>query len=55
MILRLLVDEASYPRLYRLAWATNEKPAQDERAEFLGGIDCILDGVQALIDRRAPA
>jgi AcrR family transcriptional regulator len=50
-ILRLLVDEATYPRLYRLAWATSEAEQQDERAEFLNGIDCILDGVQALIDR----
>jgi AcrR family transcriptional regulator len=50
-ILRLLVDEATYPRLHRLAWATGEHENMDERAEFLGGIDCILDGVQALIDR----
>jgi hypothetical protein len=49
-ILRLLVDEATYPRLHRLAWSTVGQPP-DERTEFLHGIDCILDGVQALIDR----
>jgi AcrR family transcriptional regulator len=53
-ILRLLVDEANYPRLHRLAWAAAEvDEPQDERAEFLSGIDCILDGVQALVERRA--
>ena len=52
-ILRLLVDEATYPRLHRLAWATTETVPQDERAEFLEGIDYILDGVQALVERRA--
>ena len=49
-ILRLLVDEANYPRLHRLAWSTRAEPP-DERTEFRHGIDCILDGVQALIDR----
>jgi AcrR family transcriptional regulator len=52
-ILRLLVDEATYPRLHRLAWTATEDVPQDERAEFLHGIDCILDGVQALIARSA--
>lgn len=49
-VLRLLVDEATYPRLHRLAWSSGGPPL-DERAEFRHGIDCILDGVQALIDR----
>ena len=49
-ILRLLVDEASYPRLHRLAWSSGAQ-TPDERTEYLHGIDCILDGVQALIDR----
>jgi AcrR family transcriptional regulator len=52
MILRLLVDEATYPRLHRLAWSATSHEPQDERAEFLHGIDCILDGVQAMIERR---
>lgn len=47
--LRLLVDETTYPCLHRLAWSTRgERP--DERTEFLRGIDCILDGIQALIE-----
>ncbi len=49
-VLRLLVDEATYPRLHRLAWSDRTAPP-DERTEFLNGIDCILDGVQAQIDR----
>ena len=52
-ILQLLVDEATYPRLHRLAWSTASHEPQDERAEFLQGIDCILDGVQVLVERRA--
>ncbi len=50
--LRLLVDEDNYPRLHRLAWSTTGDEVQDERAEFLHGIDFILDGVQALVERR---
>lgn len=52
-LLRLLVDERHYPRLYRLAWSGAGQPdaAQDEHTEFLFGIDRILDGTQALIDR----
>ena len=51
-LLRELVDEQTYPRLYRIAW-TPERPARppSEREEFLFGVDLILDGVQALIDR----
>lgn len=49
-ILRLLVDETRYPRLHRLAWSNRSQPP-DERTEFLDGIDCILDGVQALMGR----
>jgi AcrR family transcriptional regulator len=49
-LLRELVDERTYPHLYRIAWAA---PADSwsEREEFLAGVDLILDGVQALIDR----
>jgi len=53
-LLRELIDEQTYPHLYRLAWApeaaSTSEPA-DERAEFLFGLDRILDGVQVLIDR----
>ena len=52
-LLRELVDERTYPRLYRLAWTgwPTEGPLPSEREEFLAGVDLILDGVQALIDR----
>jgi AcrR family transcriptional regulator len=53
-LLRELIDERTYPRLYRLAWAAaadgTSEPA-DEHAEFLFGLERILDGVQVLIDR----
>ncbi|MGD0703977.1 MAG: TetR/AcrR family transcriptional regulator [Trebonia sp.] len=57
-LLRELVDEQTYPRLYRLAWTP--PPGSDgggppsEHEEFMFGIDTILDGVQALIDRARP-
>jgi hypothetical protein len=50
-LLRELVDERTYPRLYRLAWGPGPEKPPSEREEFLFGIDLILDGVQALIDR----
>jgi AcrR family transcriptional regulator len=50
-LLRELVDERTYPRLYRLARAAPSAEPLSERAEFLAGVDIILDGVQALIDR----
>jgi AcrR family transcriptional regulator len=49
-LLRELLDEESYPRLHRLAWFGAES-LPDERAEFLWGLDRILDGVQVLIDQ----
>lgn len=54
-LLRELVDENTYPRLYRMAWsaATDDQPDDDERAEFLFGVERILDGTQALIDQTA--
>jgi AcrR family transcriptional regulator len=58
MLLRELVDERTYPHLYRLAWAPEAAEANgppDERAEFLLGLNRILDGVQVLIDRTGPA
>jgi AcrR family transcriptional regulator len=56
-LLRELADEPTYPRLHRLAWTADigDSPSGwDERAEFLFGVDTILDGVQALISRSAP-
>ena len=51
LLLRELVDERTYPHLYRLAWASSPAESLSERAEFLAGVDLILDGIQALIDR----
>jgi AcrR family transcriptional regulator len=50
-LLRELVDERTYPHLYRLAWASSPAESLSERAEFVAGVDLILDGIQALIDR----
>lgn len=50
-LLRELVDEQTYPRLYRMAWAPSQNPPPTERETFLEGLDTILDGVQVLIDR----
>jgi AcrR family transcriptional regulator len=50
-LLRELVDERTFPRLYRLAWSSPPADQLSEREEFLAGIDLILDGVQARIDR----
>jgi AcrR family transcriptional regulator len=52
-LLRELVDEQTYPRLYRLAWQPEPENPPSEREQFLFGVDTILDGVQALIDRTA--
>jgi len=57
-LLRELIDERTYPHLYRLAWAPEAAGPggpPDERAEFMLGIDRILDGVQVLIDRTRQA
>jgi AcrR family transcriptional regulator len=51
-LLRELIDQQTYPRLHRLAWAAPREP-QSEWEQFLFGVDTILDGVQALIDRPA--
>ena len=50
-LLRELVDEKTYPRLHRLAWESHGASEASEREEYLFGVDMILDGVQALIDR----
>jgi AcrR family transcriptional regulator len=49
-LLRELLDEQTYPRLYRIAW-TPGAATVSERDEFRWGIDRILDGVAALIER----
>jgi AcrR family transcriptional regulator len=49
-LLRELLDEQTWPRLYRIAW-TPGAATVSERDEFLFGIDRILDGVAALIER----
>jgi AcrR family transcriptional regulator len=50
-LLRELVDERTYPRLYHLAWSPEPDNPPSEHEQFLFGIDLILDGVQALVDR----
>jgi AcrR family transcriptional regulator len=50
-LLRELVDEQRYPRLYRIAWGRGGSTDRDEHQEFCFGLETILDGVQALIDR----
>ena len=50
-LLRELVDEKTYPRLHRIAWAETDLSTASEREEFLFGVDRILDGVQSLMDR----
>jgi len=50
-LLRELVDEKTYPRLYRVARSPGQAGPPDERAEFLFGLNTILDGIQARIDR----
>lgn len=47
-LLRELVDEQGYPRLSRIAAADS---SEDESDEFAFGLDRILDGVEALVER----
>jgi AcrR family transcriptional regulator len=58
-LLRELIDEQSYPRLHRMAWSADAQgdtaSPEDERAEFLFGIELILDAVEALIRRAQQA
>lgn len=53
-LLRELVDEKTYPRLYRIAWEPAPQEPPSEREQFLWGVETILDGVQALIEVKAP-
>ncbi|KPM53685.1 hypothetical protein ACG83_24050 [Frankia sp. R43] len=53
-LLRELVDAQTYPRLHRIAWAGEiggDPAGFEETEEFLFGVDRILDGIAALIDR----
>jgi AcrR family transcriptional regulator len=54
-LLRELVDELHYPRLYRIAWsaaaADEAWSPEHEKQQYMLGLELILDGVQALIDR----
>jgi AcrR family transcriptional regulator len=50
-LLRALIDEPTFPRVYRMAWDAPPSQPHDERAEFMIGLDIILNGVQVLIDR----
>jgi AcrR family transcriptional regulator len=53
-LLRELVDEQTYPRLHRIAWSESIGAGAsgfDEQAEFAFGVERILDGIQALIDK----
>jgi len=57
-LLRTLVDEATYPSLHRAAWSgdIDSDLSQDDAAPdptFGFGLGLILDGVQAMIDRKA--
>lgn len=56
-LLRELVDAERYPHLHRVAASdeVDEGPAVDEeRADFLFGLELILDGVADLIERSSP-
>lgn len=50
-LLRELVNEEQFPRLFRIAWADLRAIPRNEAEEFLFGLERILDGVQVLIDR----
>jgi AcrR family transcriptional regulator len=53
-LLRELLDEATFPRLFRIAWSAgigDDPSGFDERQEFFFGLDRILDGVQTLMEQ----
>ena len=58
-VLRELVDEKTYPALYRAAWSGElDEPPNEQRQsfdvnQFRFGLQRILDGVQALVDARS--
>jgi hypothetical protein len=56
VLLRQLVDDANYPRLHRIAWASgvgDKASGPDGHEEFAFGLERILDGVAALIAKPA--
>jgi hypothetical protein len=56
-LLRELVDSGRYPRLHRIVWSDDGPAAElpDEGAEFVFGLDRILDGIEAYMERVARA
>jgi AcrR family transcriptional regulator len=54
-MLRGLVDEETFPHVYRMIWSDTTTEPASAREEFLIGLNVILDGVQALIDRASAA
>jgi AcrR family transcriptional regulator len=57
-LLRELVDQATYPRLHAIAWSDqvgSDPSGFAEHEEFLFGVERILDGIQALMDRGQPS
>jgi AcrR family transcriptional regulator len=51
-LLRQLVDQEHYPRLFHIAWSEgSEENQRDEGEEFLFGLDRILDGAESLIEK----
>lgn len=52
-LMRQLVDEQTFPRLYRIAWAPQPEGQgpPSARESMLFSLEVILDGIQALIDR----
>lgn len=56
-LLRQLVDQETYPLLYKLAWSKelgDDPSGFNEQEEFLFGVDRILDGAEALINASGP-
>jgi AcrR family transcriptional regulator len=50
-VLRFLLDQETYPRLHSLVWSSDPQAAPDEHAEFLIGVDWILDGIESQMGR----
>jgi AcrR family transcriptional regulator len=52
-LLREVVDEERYPRLYGIAWSEDgDEPPPSEEEEFLFGLERILDGAESLVEKR---
>jgi AcrR family transcriptional regulator len=52
-LLRVLVDQPTYPRLHHIAWSNeigHNPSGFDEQEEYQFGLERILDGVQTLIN-----